>query len=69
MAKAPSKAAEAAAAGAPAAVPVPVTRIRALTPLDVDNVRIEEGEVAEIRTELVAELVARRACDEEPAEA
>lgn len=33
------------------------TAIRALRPLDVDGVRIAEGEEAEIRTALVATLV------------
>ena len=38
-------------------VPAETTTIRALRPLDVDQVRIAEGEVAEIRAELVATLV------------
>lgn len=43
----------------------PTMRIRALRDLDVDNVRIPEGAVAEIRRELVAALVACGAADDE----
>lgn len=37
--------------------PAETTNIRALRPLDVDQVRIAEGDTAEIRAELVATLV------------
>lgn len=42
------------------------TKIRALRDLDVDGVRIGEGEVAEIRSELVPELLRIAACEDEP---
>ena len=41
----------------PADAAAETTIIRALRPLDVDQVRIAEGETAEIRTVLVATLV------------
>lgn len=44
-------------------------RIRARRNLDVDGVRIEEGAVAEIRRELVPDLIALGAVDDEVAEA
>lgn len=43
----------------------PRIRIRALRNLDVDGVRIEEGSEAEIRGDLVAELVRIGAVDDE----
>lgn len=45
------------------------TTIRALRPLDVDQVRIAEGEVAEIRAALVATLVEIGAAEVVPAKA
>ena len=44
-------------------------KIRALRNLDVDGVRIEEGAVAEIRRDLVPELIALGAVDDEVEEA
>jgi hypothetical protein len=44
-------------------------KIRALRNLDVDGVRIEEGAVADIRRELVPELIALGAVDDEVEEA
>lgn len=52
-----------------AAEPAETTSIRALRPLDVDGVRIAEGEVAEIRTELLATLVDIGAAEAAPAQA
>jgi|GEM_PF-5294246 len=43
----------------------PTIRIRALRDLDVDNVRIVGGSEADIRRELVADLVAIGAVDDE----
>lgn len=43
----------------------PTMRIRALRQLDVDGVQIAEGEEADIRRELVADLVACGAADDE----
>ena len=44
-------------------------KIRALRNLDVDGVRVEEGAVAEIRRDLVPELIALGAVDDEVEEA
>ena len=44
-------------------------KIRALRNLDVDGVRVPEGAVAEIRRELVPELIAMGAVDDEVEEA
>ncbi len=44
-------------------------KIRALRNLEVDGVRIEEGAVAEIRRDLVPDLVALGAVDDEVVEA
>jgi hypothetical protein len=44
-------------------------KICALRNLDVDGVRIEEGAVAEIRRDLVPELIALGAVDDEVEEA
>ena len=44
-------------------------KIRALRNLDVDGVRIEEGAVAEIRRDLVPELIALGAVVDEVVEA
>ena len=44
-------------------------KIRALRNLDVDGVRVPEGAVAEIRRELVPELIALGAVDDEVEEA
>ncbi|MCA3288231.1 MAG: hypothetical protein ING09_16945 [Roseomonas sp.] len=44
-------------------------KIRALRNLDVDGVRIEEGAVADIRRDLVPELIAMGAVDDEVEEA
>jgi len=44
-------------------------KIRALRNLDVDGVRLPEGAVAEIRRELVPELIALGAVDDEVEEA
>ena len=44
-------------------------KIRALRNLDVDGVRIQEGAVADIRRELVPELIAMGAVDDEVEEA
>jgi hypothetical protein len=44
-------------------------KIRALRNLDVDGVRIQEGAVAEIRRDLVPELIAMGAVDDEVEEA
>ncbi|MCA3349651.1 MAG: hypothetical protein INF97_03560 [Roseomonas sp.] len=44
-------------------------KIRALRNLDVDGVRIQEGAVAEIRRDLVPELIALGAVDDEVEEA
>ncbi|MCA3367279.1 MAG: hypothetical protein INF79_16870 [Roseomonas sp.] len=44
-------------------------KIRALRNLDVDGVRIEEGAVAEIRRDLVPDLIALGAVDDEVVEA
>ena len=44
---------------------IPRLRIRALRNLDVDGVRIEEGAEAEIRAELLPELLRIGACDDE----
>ncbi|MCA3312978.1 MAG: hypothetical protein ING06_07860 [Roseomonas sp.] len=44
-------------------------KIRALRNLDVDGVRVPEGAVADIRRELVPELIAMGAVDDEVEEA
>jgi len=44
-------------------------KIRALRNLDVDGVRVPEGAVADIRRELVPELIALGAVDDEVEEA
>jgi hypothetical protein len=44
-------------------------KIRAMRNLDVDGVRVPEGAVAEIRRELVPELIALGAVDDEVEEA
>jgi hypothetical protein len=44
-------------------------KIRALRNLDVDGVRVPEGAVAEIRRDLVPELIAMGAVDDEVEEA
>jgi hypothetical protein len=44
-------------------------KIRALRNLDVDGVRVPEGAVAEIRRELVPDLIALGAVDDEVEEA
>jgi hypothetical protein len=44
-------------------------KIRALRNLDVDGVRVPEGAVAEIRRELVPDLIALGAVDDEVVEA
>jgi hypothetical protein len=44
-------------------------KIRALRNLEVDGVRIEEGAVAEIRRDLVPDLIALGAVDDEVVEA
>ena len=44
-------------------------KIRALRNLDVDGVRVPEGAVAEIRRDLVPELIALGAVDDEVEEA
>jgi hypothetical protein len=44
-------------------------KIHALRNLDIDGVRVEEGAVAEIRRELVPELIALGAVDDEVEEA